>query len=103
MTPFFGNLDRLKLIYGNLSKMLYACIQICTEEPDYSDLPELSHYWSHYVYGEVTVFIPYASEPLGKYVTLTHYIDAHLMHDVVAGRSVTGVLHMAKKTPIGYF
>jgi hypothetical protein len=84
--------------------MRHACIRIRTDEPDYSDLPELSHDWSRSVYGEITELVPHdAPEPLGKYVTLTHYVDANLMHDVVTGRSVTGILHLANKTPIDWY
>jgi hypothetical protein len=36
-----GNLERLKRIYGFLSKMCHAVLRICTEEPDYLDLPDL--------------------------------------------------------------
>ncbi len=38
--------------------------------------------------------------PLGKSVTLTHYVDANLYHDMLTGRSVTGILHMLNQTPI---
>jgi hypothetical protein len=41
--------------------------------------------------------------PLGKYVTLTHYVDANLFHDVITGRSVTGILHLVNKTPIDWY
>ena len=44
-----------------------------------------------------------APEPLGRRVTLTHYVDANLMHDVVTGRSVTGILHFLNKTPMDWF
>jgi len=44
-----------------------------------------------------------ASEPLGKPVTLTHFVDANLMHDLSTGRSLTGILHLANKTPIEWF
>jgi hypothetical protein len=33
-------------------------------------------------------------------VTLTHYVDANLMHDIAMGRSVTEILHLLNKTPI---
>jgi hypothetical protein len=80
IAPRVGHLDRLKQIYGNLSKMRHACISIRTDEPDYSDLPDLSHDWSRSVYGEITELVPLdAPEPLGKPVTLTHYVDANLM------------------------
>jgi hypothetical protein len=36
-------------------------------------------------------------------VTLIHYVDANLMHDLVAGRSISGILHMVNKTPINWF
>ena len=35
-----------------------------------------------------------APKLLGKHVTLTHYVDANLMHDITTGRSVTGILHL---------
>jgi hypothetical protein len=54
--PRKGHLDRLKRIYGYLAKMRHAGILIRTEEPDYSDLPDLEHDWSKSVYGEITEF-----------------------------------------------
>jgi hypothetical protein len=102
--PRKGHLDRLKRIYGYLAKMRHAGIRIRTEEPDYSDLPDLEHDWSKSVYGEITETIPHdAPEPLGKYVTLTHFVDANLMHDIVTGRSVTGILHLVNKTPMDWY
>ena len=44
-----------------------------------------------------------APEPLSKQVTLTHFVDANLMHDLSTGRSLTGILHLANKTPIKGF
>ena len=41
-----------------------------------------------------------APEPLGKFVVTISYHDTNLCHNVLAGRSVTGVLHLANKTPI---
>ena len=65
--PRKGHLERLKRIYGYLSKMRHAAIRIRTEEPDYSDLPDLEHDWARSVYGEVKELIPHdAPEPLGK-------------------------------------
>ena len=34
---------------------------------------------------------------------LTSFVDANLMHDVITGRSVTGVLHFLNKTPIDWY
>jgi hypothetical protein len=104
MAPRIGHLNRLKRIYGYLSKMRYASIRVRTEEPDYSDLPEHTVDWSYSVYGNVKEFLPTdAPEPLGNYVTLSHYVDANLMHDVTTGRSVTGILHLVNKTPIEWY
>jgi hypothetical protein len=44
-----------------------------------------------------------ACEPLGKYVTLTHYVDANLCHYLITGCSVTGILHLVNKTPIDWY
>lgn len=42
-----------------------------------------------------------APEPLGKHVTLSHYFDANLMHDMITGKSVTEILHFFNQTLIG--
>ena len=104
MAPRIGHLNRLKRIYGYLSKMRYASIRVRTEEPDYSDLPEHTFDWTYSVYGNVKELLPSdAPEPLGNYVTSSHYVDANLMHDVTTGRSVTGILHLVNKTPIEWY
>ena len=83
--------------------MKHATLRFRVHEPDYSDLPEKQYDWSS-VYGEVSELLPEdAPEPLGKYVTLTHYVDANLFHDALTGRSVTGVLHMLNATPIDWY
>jgi hypothetical protein len=48
--------------------------------------------------------LPYkAPPPLGKQVILTRYGDANLYHNVLTGRSVTGVLHFLNGTPIDWY
>jgi hypothetical protein len=44
-----------------------------------------------------------APELLDKHVTLSHYVDANLKHDVATGRSVTGILHLVNKSPIEWY
>ena len=39
---------------------------------------------------------------LRKHVITISYHDANLFHNVITGRSVTGVLHMLNKTPIDW-
>jgi len=36
-------------------------------------------------------------------VTLIHYFDANLMHDVLLGKAVIGCLHLANKTPTMWY
>jgi hypothetical protein len=102
--PCHGHLDHAKHIYGYLYKMKDAIIRVCTGEPDYSDLPKQDYDWAQSVYGDVSEIIPDdAPTPLGNYVTLTHYYDANLFHDMLTGRSVTGILHLFNKTPIEWY
>ena len=36
-------------------------------------------------------------------MTTTHYVDAKLYHNIMTGRSVTGILHLVNKTPLDCF
>jgi hypothetical protein len=40
---------------------------------------------------------------LGKPVTMTHYQDANLYHDIITGWSVTAILHFLIKFPIDWY
>ena len=102
--PRVGHLERAKRIFGYLAKMNTAKLRIRTEQPDYSALPNFEFDWTRTVYGAMEEMLPKdAPEPLGKQVTLTHFVDANLMHDLSTGRSLTGILHPANKTPIERF
>ena len=80
--------------------MKHAILRLRTHEPDYNDLPSKEHEWSS-VYGVVYELLPdNVPPPLGKQITLTHYVDAILFHATLSGRSVTGILHMVNATPI---
>jgi hypothetical protein len=79
-------------------------IHIQTGEPDYSALPDQTFDWERSVYGNVSEMLPSdAPKPLSKYVTLTHYYDANLFHDIITGHSVTGILHLINKTPLDWY
>jgi hypothetical protein len=102
--PRQGHLDRAKRVCGYLYKHCDGAIRIRVHEPDYSDIPEDVYDWTTSVYGKVREDIPAdAPEPLGKYVRLTHYVDANLYHDYITGRSVTGILDLLNGTPIDWF
>jgi hypothetical protein len=66
-TPRKGNLDRVKQIYGYLSKMRDSAIQICTEEPHSSDIPRTECNWEFSVYrGAKEELLEDAPEPFWK-------------------------------------
>jgi hypothetical protein len=77
---------------------------VLTNEPDYSDYQDPEYDWSSSVYGDVKEIIPTDTlEPEGKYVTLSHYFDANLYHDMVTGRSVTAILHFLNQTLMDWY
>jgi hypothetical protein len=41
-------------------------------------------------------------KPLGKPVVTVLYVDANLLHCMITGRSVTGILHFLYGTPINW-
>ena len=102
--PRQGHLDRVKRINGYLSKMRHAVIRIRTDVPDFSDIPEKHYEWEYTCYHGAKEALPTdAPEPKGKPVHLSSYVDANLCHDLISGRSVTGILHLANKTPIDWY
>jgi hypothetical protein len=89
---------------GYLSKYRLAAIRVLTDEPDFSDIEIEEYDWANSVYGDVSEVLPKdAPTPLGKLVTTTRYHDANLYHDIITGRSITGILHFFNKTPIDWF
>jgi hypothetical protein len=102
--PRKGHLDRVKRICGYLSKMRHSAIRICTEEPDYSDIPRTEYYWEFSVYRGAKEEIPKdAPDPLSKPVVTATYVDANLYHCMLTGKSVSGVLHLFNKTPVDWY
>jgi hypothetical protein len=102
--PRQGYLDRVKRIYGCLSKMRHGVIRICTELPDYSVIPEKTYDWDYTCYeGAEELISNDLPRPLGKEVQTTTFVDANLYHDLISGRLVTGILHLLNKTPIDWF
>jgi hypothetical protein len=104
VAPRQGHLDRVKRICGYLAKMKQGCIRVRTGEPDYSDIPQQHYDWARTVYGNVEEVVPDdVPIPRGKRVVPTAYVDANLYHDLITGRSVTGVLHFVNQTPVHWF
>eukprot|EP00957_Ditylum_brightwellii_P121315 9251714-Ditylum_brightwellii.AAC.1 len=42
-------------------------------------------------------------KPCGKPVMTTTLVDANLLHDVITGRSCTGIIYLLNNTPIDWF
>ena len=56
------------------------------------------------IYGNVSEDLPDdAPEPLGKFVVTSHYVDANLMHDMISGKSVTGIVDFLNQTPVDWY
>jgi len=104
VAPRIGHLERVKRLYGYLSKMKDGIIQVHTAEPDYSDLPDQNFDWAYTVYGNVEEIVPDdIPEPRGNHVTMSHWLEANLLHCKMTGRSVTGILDFVNQTPIDWF
>ena len=102
--PRVGHLERVKRIYGYLREYNAGAVRIRTNKPDYSDLPDTNYDWMYTTYGNVKEAIPEDLPPsLGKSVVLTTYVDANLHHDLITGRSVTGILHLVNQTPVDWY
>ena len=102
--PRQGHMERVQRIHGYISKTRHAVLRIRTEEPDYSGIPVKHFDWTYTCYRGAKEELPKdAPKPLGKRVQFTSYVDANLFHDLITGRSVTGILHLANKTLIDQF
>jgi hypothetical protein len=104
VAPRKGHLERLKRIYGYLKKFSTAAIRVRVEEPDFTALPEQDFDWCYSVYGNVEEVLPKdLPKALGNPVTTVTYKDANLYHDMVTGRSVTGILHFCNQTLVDWY
>jgi hypothetical protein len=103
--PRKGHLERAKRIYGYIAKFSDYCIKFRVDEPDLSMFNnKIDLDWAKSIYGDHAEDRPNdAPKPLGRRVTLVHYFDANLMHDVLSGKAVTGCVHLANKTPIMWY
>ncbi len=102
--PRIGHLERLKNLCGYIRRVPHGAIRIRTHIPDHESIfgvePE-RHDWMETVYGSPTEELPHNMPvPKGKVVRTSTFVDANLMHDVVTGRSATGIMHFLNGTPI---
>ena len=81
-----------------------SAIRIRTDMPDVSDA-EINRYdWSKTVYAGAKEEIPHnIPEPKGKPVKLITYADSNLMHNILDGKAITGILHFVNQTPFDWY
>ena len=104
VAPRQGHMERVKRIHGYLMKFKHGVIRIDTSEPDHSGIPETVYDWEHSCYGGAREEIPDdIPPPKGKPVVTTTYVDANLLHDLISGRSVTGIIHFFNNTVVDTF
>jgi len=102
--PRQGHLDRVKRAYGYMSKMREGAIRMRTGIPDSSPYPDKVYDWEHSCYRGAKEQVPDdAPRPLGNPVQASSYAGANLYHDLISGRSVTGLLHFLNQTPIDWY
>eukprot|EP00957_Ditylum_brightwellii_P063653 4831573-Ditylum_brightwellii.AAC.1 len=71
--------------------------------PDYFNYNVEKKNWGH-IYHLCQEDIPENMPELcGKPVMTTIFVDANLLHDVITGRSCTGIIHLLSKTPVDWF
>ena len=75
------------------------------DPPDYSSVTDIHKKDLKYSpYGIRSEDLPsYVPKPKGKYITLNHYFNANLMHDILFRKAVTGTIHLWNKTPMDWF
>jgi len=101
--PCQGHLDRVKHVIGYLSKFKHGVIHICTDKPHYSNIPKKEYDWFYTCCAGARDGIPEGCPtPCGNSVIATTCVDANLFHDMISGRSVTGILHLLNMTPVDW-
>ena len=103
--PQKGHIEQAKQIYRYINIFKNFDFKFRTEEREMSHFDNKTNFnWSKTVYGDHSEeLLINAPKPLGKMVTLTHYFDANLMHDVLSGKAVAGCIHLINKTPIMWY
>ena len=105
--PRQGHLERLKRVCGHLRKHPHGALRFRTGIPNHEatcgETP-VRFDWMETVHGNPQEPIdPRAPPPKGKVVRTTSFCDANLMHDIVMGRSASGILDFLNQTPIDWF
>ena len=82
--PRRGHLERMKRVYGYLSKFKHAILRIRPGMPDLSDVKIAQHDWNNSPYAGAREDLPKdVPPPRGKPVRIFSYGDANLMHKAI--------------------
>ena len=104
LAPEIRHLERMKRLYGYLTKTKQFAIRYRTKEPNYSHLPKQEYEWTRTIYANVKEEIPMdIPKLLGKRVITTIILDASLLNDIVTGKIVRAALHLVNTTPADWF
>jgi len=105
VAPRQGHLERLKRMYGYLKRQPDGAIRFRVGIPDHESRDTPKQYeWIDSVYGPNEEELPPDMPvPKGKPMRTTCYEDANLLHCLVTGRSMSGVIHLLNQTPIQWF
>ena len=100
--PHQGHVDCLKRVCSYIHKFPQGAIRFCVRIPDHETIfgAQVTKYdWMETVYGTPVEEFP-SNAPIakGNQVHTTAYTDANLLHDLVTGRSASGVLHFFNET-----
>ena len=105
--PQIEHIEWLKHVCSYICKFPQGGICICTGTPNHEEVfgeHSVKYDWMETVYGNPIKEIPLDSPvPKGNPVQMTTYCHANLLHDIVTGRSVTGILPLFNQTPIEWF
>ena len=97
----------IKTVCGFIKKFPQGAVHIRTGIPDHESVFRellVKCDWMEMVYGNPWEEIPDdAPAPKGNAVCTSTYCDANLLHNLVTGRSATGILHFFNQTPTDWF
>jgi hypothetical protein len=97
-----GHLDWLNRMYGYIKRHLDGAIGFRVRIPNHeSQGVHIEYDWSQAVYSDIKEELPYYMLiPKGEMMRTATYKNANLMHDLVTGRLMSGVLRCLSQTPI---
>jgi hypothetical protein len=92
-------------MYGYIKRQPNGAIRFRVNIPNHEEqgIP-LKHDWASTVYRSISEELPDDMPvPKGKVIRTTTYHDANLMHDLITGRSMSGIITLINQTPIQWF